>query len=176
MAQIAILATTALGALNKGAQDRKLAYGEAGGLRDAAMRKAAATTAEVGENERTKERMESRAIALAAFQGGGVDDPSMQTLIGDLNAEGEYRILSRLYVGMGEAAGLEFASEQAMRAGDAALNAGYVNAVTTVLSSYGSSMWGGAKAPKVSHATKASGASLGIVDPFSPSSAASRYA
>ncbi len=175
MAQLAILAVKAVMSLNKGAQDRKLGYQEAGGLRDAAMRKAAATTAEVGENERTKQLMESRAIALAAFQGGGVDDPSMQKLIGDLNAEGEYRILSRLYVGMGEAAGLEFASEQAMRAGDAALNRGYVAAATTVLSSYGSDMWSGGKAPNVSHSTRAAKAKIGTMD-YNPSSAAARYA
>jgi len=134
-------------ALNKGAQERKLAYQGAQGIREAAMRKKAATTAEVGENKRTKERFESRAVALAAFQGGGVDDPSVQKVIGDLNAEGEYRILSRLYVGMSEAAGLEFQEEQARRQGEFALEQGYANAASTVLSSYGNfgSMWGGAK-------------------------------
>ena len=175
MAQVAILAVSAWSAMNKGAQDRKLGYQEAQGLREASMRKMAATTAEVGENQRERDHIESRAIALAAFQGGGVDDPSIQALLGDLNAEGEYRILARLYVGADAAQGLQYASEQAMRAGDAALNAGYLKAATTVLSSYGSDIWGGGKAPVLTHAQRAARANLGTMD-FSPTSAASRYA
>lgn len=149
MAQVAMLAVMAMSAMHKGAQDRKLAYQEAQGLREASMRKMAATTAEVGENQRERDIMESRAIALAAFQGGGVDDPSVQKLIGDLNAEGEYRILARLYVGADAAQGMQYASEQAMRVGDAAMDAGYLKAATTVLSSYGSGIWGGGSAPSV---------------------------
>ncbi len=178
MAEIAILAVSAVMALNKGQKDKALAYEAAGGIRDAAMRKKAATTAEVGQGKRLKETMASRAIALAAFGGGGVDDPSIQMLVGDLNAEGEYRILSRLYVGMSEAAGLEFQSEQAMRTGDAAMDQGYMNAVTTVLSKYGSygDMWKSAKKDfgsikgvtwdkmPWSHTSKAARASLGMVD------------
>jgi len=147
MAQLATLAVSAVGSLALGAQERKLKYAESQGLRDASMRKSAATTAEVGEGKRDKEYMESRAIALAAAQGGGVDDVSMVNLIGDLNAEGEYRILSKLYTGMGEAQGMQFASEQAMRAGDVAMDRGTLRAATTVLSKYGSygSMWSEAK-------------------------------
>lgn len=147
MAQIAILAVMAVGALAKGAQQRKLAYGEAEGLRQASMRKAAASTAEVGQGKNTKEFMESRMIALAAAQGGGLGDPSMVKLLADLNTEGEYHTLSKLYTGMGEAAGMQYASGQAMDAGDIAMEQGYMNAATTVLSQYGNfgAMWSEAK-------------------------------
>lgn len=146
MAQIAILAVMAVAALNKGAQDRKVAYQEAEGLRDASQRRMAAATAEIGEGERLKEHMYSRALALSAFSGAGTD-AGITNLLGDLNAEGDYRIFSKLYVGSTEAQGLQFQSEQAMRAGDAALESGYMSAATTVLSAYGGygDMWSGAK-------------------------------
>jgi hypothetical protein len=128
----------AVSKMAKGSQERKLKYAESQALRDASMRKAAATTAQVSEGQREQEYLESRAVALAAFQGGGVDDPSVQQLIADVSAEGEYRVLSKLYTGMGEAAGIQFASEQAMKAGDIALQRGYMEAIKTVLSSYGS--------------------------------------
>lgn len=146
MAQLAILAVMAVGAMNKGAQERKLAYHEAQGLRDAGNRRMAAATAEVAEGERLKEHMYSRALALSADSGGGTD-AGMVNLLGDLNAEGDYRIFSKLYVGADEAMGLQFQSQQAMRAGDAALEAGYVNAAKTVLNQYGNygAMWDEAK-------------------------------
>lgn len=185
MAQLAILAVMAVMALNKGAQERKMKYQASQGVRDAAMRRGAAATAEAGENKIIKERFESRAVALAAFQGGGVDDPSVQKVIGDLNAEGEYRILSKLYVGMSEVEGMHFQSGQLMREGEAALNEGYVNAAKTVMSAYmgggmggmmgaaGSSFasFGGAvKANtwgRFTHGGRAAGANLGTMD-YSP--------
>lgn len=145
MAEIAAMAGNAMFSMVKGSQERKQRYAEAAAIRDAAMRKGAATTAAVGQEQRNKDYMESRAIALAAFQGGGVSDPSITRLVGDINAEGEYRVLSTLYTGMGEAQGLQYASEQAMKSGDIALKRGYVGAIKTVLSSYGSGMWKGHK-------------------------------
>ena len=154
MAQVAVMAVMAVSALNKGAQERKMAYREAEGLRDAANRRKAAATAEVSEGQRLKEHMYSRALAVAAASGGGTD-AGVTNLLGDLNAEGDYRILSKLYVGADEAEGLQFQSEQAMRAGDAALEAGYVKAATTVLSAYGSGAFAGTSAPAVSSASAA---------------------
>jgi hypothetical protein len=145
MAQLAVLAVMALAAVNKGAQQRKVKYQEAEQLRDVRNRSMAATTANISERERDKERMYSRALAVSAASGAGVDDPGLVSVIGDLNAEGEYRILSELYVGSSEAEGIRVESENAMRAGDAALEASYMTAATTVLSSYGNfgSMLGG---------------------------------
>lgn len=141
MAQIAVLAVMALSAMNKGAQERKNSYRDAEGLRDAANRRMAAATAEVSEGERLKEQMYSRALAVAAASGGGTD-AGVVNVLGDLNAEGDYRIFSKLYVGADEAEGLRFQSEQAMRSGDAALEAGYVEAAKTVISSYAGGAFG----------------------------------
>lgn len=135
MAQIAAIAVSALAALNEGAQKRKLKNQEADSLRAAAMRRMAATSAEVSSEEKNKERMESRALAVAAASGAGVDDPTVVNVIGDLNAEGMYRMMARLWVGQDEAAGLREAEYAARREGEAHLNAGYVKAITTVLSS-----------------------------------------
>ena len=132
--KVAVTAVQAGLALNKGAQVRKQKVQEANALEDAAGRKMAATTAKMEEDARLKAHMESRALAVAAAGGGGVDDPTMVNLIGDLNAEGEYRIMSRLYVGQDEATGLREQAYAARREGDAALQAGYVGAATTVMS------------------------------------------
>lgn len=137
MAQIAIMAVSAFSALNKGAQARKLKYQQAEGIDAAANRRMAATTADVAEEERKKKFMYSRALAIAAASGGGVDDAGMVALLGDLNAEGEYRVMSKLYVGQEETEGLRFRAEAARREGESALEAGYLNTVTSVISSYG---------------------------------------
>lgn len=143
MAQIAVMAVMALMALNEGAQKRKQKVLEAEGLDAAANRVMATTTAEMAEEERLKEQMESRAIAVAASSGAGVDDPTIVQLIGDLNAEGTYRIMARLWVGEDKAEGLRYASDAARREGESALNASYVKAAQTVMSGV-SGMGGGA--------------------------------
>jgi hypothetical protein len=164
MAQIAILAVMAVMALNEGAQKRKLKMAEAKGLTEAGHRQMAATSAEVAEEKRNKERVEGRAIAVAANSGGGVDDPTIVNLIGDLNAEGEYRMMAKLYAGSDQAMGLYHQSDIAMREGEMALQQGYANAAKTVMSSYGNygSMWAGAK----SDWSKVSGAVKGTYDKY----------
>lgn len=137
MAQIAILAVMAVLALNEGAQKRKLKMAEAQGVTEAGHREMAATSAEVAEAKKEKERVAGRALAVAANSGGGVDDPTVVNLLGDLNAEGEYRMLSKLYVGSSEAQGLYHEAEMARREGEMALQQGYANAAKTVMSSYG---------------------------------------
>lgn len=134
MAQIAVIAVMALMALNEGAQKRKQHVAAAEGLSDAANREMAATTADMAEATTEKKKMESRAIAVAAASGGGIDDPTIVNLIGDLNAEGEYNVMARLYVGEDKAEGLRQSSYEQRAEGEAALNAGYMKAATTVMS------------------------------------------
>lgn len=138
MAQIAILAVTAVMALNEGAQKRKLEYAKAKGLTEAGHRRMAATSAEVAEAARVKERMAGRAISVAAASGGGVDDPTMVNLLGDLNAEGEYRMMAKLYVGSDEAMGIYHEADMAMAQGEAEMEKGYANFAKTLMSAYGS--------------------------------------
>jgi hypothetical protein len=130
-------------ALNEGAQKRKALVKKAEGLTDAANRTKAVATAEMAEEQRLKEQMESRAIAVAAASGAGIDDPTMVQLIGDLNTEGEYRIMSRLFVGETEAEGLQEQSYAARREGEAALNAAYVKVVKSAISTFGGGFGGG---------------------------------
>jgi hypothetical protein len=164
MAQIAILAVTAIMALNEGAQKRKLKYAEAQGITEAGHRKMAATTAEMAEKIAEKERMEGRALSLAAASGGGIDDPTVVNLIGDLNAEGEYRVMSRLYVGSSEATGMYHSAEMARKEGEFALEQGYVKAATTVMSQYGNFGAMGAEAKQQWGSVK--GKARGLYDSF----------
>lgn len=129
----------------KGHKARKQKIAEQKALMDAKNRSMAATTREMAEEERKKEFMYSRALAVAAASGAGVDDPGMVALLGDLNAEGEYRVLSRLWTGQDEAQGLNFRAEAARREGDAAFEAGIITGLTSAVSS--ASSMGGPKAP-----------------------------
>lgn len=173
MAAIGMVALGAFTALNKGAQASKLKYQDAQYLREASHRRMASTTADVAEQQRKKELIHSRAMAVAAASGGGVDDPGMVSLIGDLNAESEYNVLATLYTGSQEALGLTHQSEQAMREGDAAVQSSYLSAVTTVLSGAIKNDW-----------LKGPPGLPGDIDPdkaidsiaFNPNSAAAMYA
>jgi len=125
-----------MSSLNRGSQIRKQKYQEAEAYRDASMRRMAATTREAAEERRKKERMHSRAIAVSAASGAGVDDPSVVAALGDLNAEGEYRVLSTLWSGQDAAAGLQFRSEAARREADTALDIGFMGGVNSAFATY----------------------------------------
>lgn len=117
-------------------QAKKFKIAEAKFTREARNRSMAATTREVAEQQRTNEHMQSRALAVAAASGGGVDDPTVSNIIGDINAEGEYRVMSILYTGLDEAAGFEHRAKISTREGRDAITAGVVNAVSSSMSAY----------------------------------------
>ena len=150
MAQIAIIAVMAVAAMYKARQAKNLKTEEEIGLRAAGGRAKAAGQREANEERRLKERMHSRALLIAAASGGGVDDPGMVNLIGDLNAEGEYRIMSRLWAGEDAAEGFAFRADQAKREGDAAIQAGYADAISSAASMYGKFGAGGSTTTPVS--------------------------
>jgi hypothetical protein len=135
MAEVAAFASAGAEAY-KAHQLHKNKLLEAQAFRDAKNRTMAATTREMAEGERTKELMHSRAIALAAASGAGVDDPGMVKILGDLNAEGEYRIMSQLWSGQNEAEGQIFRAEAAQREADDAYTAGVINVITAGTSAY----------------------------------------
>jgi len=157
MAQIVIVAVMAVAALYKARQQKNLKMEAAKGLREAGGRAKAAAQREAAEEERLKEHMHSRALAVAAASGAGIDDPGMVNLIGDLNAEGEYRVLSRLWAGEDASDSFAFQAEQAEREGDAAMNAGYANAISTAASAYLGGGFGGAASTPIT-----SGVSSGV--------------
>ena len=130
----------------KGYEAKKLKEQEAQGLREAAGRRMAATSREMSEEIRRKAYMHSRALSVAAASGAGTEGGVVK-LLSDLNAEGEYRVLSVLWAGKNEAEGLMFAAESAEKAGDAAQTAGIIDGVTSAVSAYvgmGGTFGGGA--------------------------------
>ena len=83
--------------------------------------KAAARRAESGSESREEKRQGrikmSRAQAVAAAGGGSLADPTIVNLMGDLEAESEYRALTRLYEGEEEARGLEVGAKGDLSSG-----------------------------------------------------------
>lgn len=118
----------------KGYQAKKLKEEEAKGLQEAAVRQMAITSREMSEEIRNKELMHSRAIAVAGMSGAGTD--GLTKLLGDLNAEGEYRVMSVLWNGQNEAQGLQYRAEAAEREGKAAQTAGIIDGITSAVSAY----------------------------------------
>ncbi len=118
----------------KGYQAKKLKEEEAKGLQEAAVRQMAITSREMAEEIRNKELMHSRAIAVAGLSGAGTD--GLTKLLGDLNTEGEYRVMSVLWNGQNEAEGLIYRAEAARREGKAAQTAGIIDGVTSAISAY----------------------------------------
>jgi hypothetical protein len=71
--------------------------------------------------------LQSRALAVAAASGGGVDDPTVSKLRADIAAQGEINALNTLWEGNEESAGL-------MAEGEARKNEGRMRAYSTILS------------------------------------------
>lgn len=120
----------------KAYQSAKLKRAEVKGIRDAKNRRMAAGTREVAEAAREKEFMHSRAVAVGAASGAGLNNPGAVKILGDLNAEGEYRVLARLWAAVNDAQGLNFRAEAARREEKAILAAGVVNALSAGTSAY----------------------------------------
>lgn len=131
----------------KGYQAKKLKEEEAKGLQEAAVRQMAITSREMQEEIRNKELMHSRAIAVAGISGAGTD--GLTKLLGDLNTEGEYRVMSVLWNGQNEAEGLIYRAEAAEREGKAAQTAGIIDGITSAVSAY-VGMGGGAPGTETS--------------------------
>lgn len=84
----------------------------------------------------------SRARAVAGASGGGVTDPTVNTVVGNLAGRSEYNALSDLFTGEERARGLEtqagldnFQGDQAYRAGQTKKKLAYIQAGATVLGS-----------------------------------------
>ncbi len=135
MAQIAAVAV-GVGQMYKAYQTKKFKEKEAEAFNKAADQRLAAATHEGAQENRNREYMNSRQIALAAASGAGVDDPTVVNLNADLNTEGRYRQMARLWVGANDAEGLQFRAEAAQREADQALTIGAINAVTSAFTAY----------------------------------------
>lgn len=77
---------------------------------------------------------QSRALALAAASGGGVDNPTVQNLLGDIEEQGDYNVLASLYSGDTDAELANLSAAATRREGRAYKRASYLNAGSTLLS------------------------------------------
>jgi hypothetical protein len=78
----------------------------------------------------------SKARARAAASGGAMDDPTLVNIFGDIEAEGEYNALVRLWEGEEAAAGDAAAARASRNEGNASAAAGYLQAGATLWDGY----------------------------------------
>ena len=136
MAQLAAAAVMGGAKLYQAKKAKELKDREALAYLEAADRTRAAAHQEAREEQRNADYAYSRALAVAAASGGGVDNPGVTKLLSDLAAEGQYRVMSRLYAGDTEAKGLEFRAGTAKKEGRNIKRTGYLQAATTAFSTY----------------------------------------
>ena len=137
---MADLATLAIGGgqLIQGFSASRAAEAEAAQLRERAMATRAEAGAAAREEKRQSRLKQSRAQAVGASSGASLDDPTFVNLMGDIEAEGEYRALSRMYEGETSARSDERLAKARKRQGRAGLFAGGLGAAATVMSGVGS--------------------------------------
>ena len=89
-------------------------------------------------NERKRAKIvRSRALSIAGASGAGVSDPTVVDILAGIDTEGEVRALNALYEGDTAAAGLRTAAKAHRKMGNAAQNAGYLNAASSVAGGVG---------------------------------------
>lgn len=153
-----------IGGWYQGEQAKKLGEKAARGYQEAGRRRMAAATREADELQRNKEATYSRAIAVAAASGGGVDTPGLVRTIGNLNAQLEYNVFAALYNGADEYEGMLFQADQAIREGQAAATASMIQGVTSAVSfGYGAGMFGGSTPVPTGAAGSPAGAQMSLV-------------
>lgn len=140
-------AVQASGTLSAGRAEQQAAAARAQALehqaaqaRQQAGQERASSQRSASEKRRLGKLLASRALAVAAASGAGAGDPTVELIVGDIGAEGEFRALSAQFEGEERARGLEtqadlkiFESEQERRAGAAALSASRGTAFAEVL-------------------------------------------
>ena len=99
--------------------------------RQAAGQERATAQRAAAEKRRQGRLLSSRALAVASASGAGAGDPTVENILGDIGAEGEFRALSELFIGEERALGLEnqadlriFEGAQERRGGQVARRAG----------------------------------------------------
>lgn len=108
-----------LGTLDEGDNAAAAARLEAKQLEAKANEERAVSQRRAIQARRIAERAKGRARAIAAASGGGVDDPTVQNILGELEDQGTFNVLSELYSGEASGQGLEFAAAERRSAGKA---------------------------------------------------------
>lgn len=102
------------------------------------------------EQRRQAELLSSRALAVAAASGAGVDDPTVLNIMANIAGEGEYRALTALYEGEEEARGLELNADARRREAKNTKKAAKFSALGTIIGA-GSDAYGGATSMKAKY-------------------------
>lgn len=108
----------------QGEAARVAAEFKAAQLRQQAGQERAASQRDAFTERKQAELASSRGLAIAAKSGGGVLNPTVVNLLGDIEAEGEYRALMQIYQGEERAVGLEHGADAALYEGEMAYNVG----------------------------------------------------
>jgi hypothetical protein len=117
--------TKAAGSFMGGRAAKKSAQFDAKQLKRRAGETRATSQRQSNEERREARYVLSRARAVAASQGGALDDPTMVNVFADIEAEGEYNALARLYEGESAARADSRQARARRREGNAAMNAAY---------------------------------------------------
>jgi len=133
-ALIASTVLSAIGGMASASAARKAGNIEAAGLRREASATRASSQRAAQEELRQARYARSRARAVAAASGAGVQDPTVTRIMADIDAEGAYNALSRLYSGDTEARGMEDLARARKKEGRARSFGSLVSTASTVLS------------------------------------------
>ena len=121
--------------LMAGKQQNDLAAFEAGQMIESAKAERAVSQREAEQERKRSKYIQSRAKSLAAASGASASDPTIENIIGGLDAEGEYRALSALYNGEQQAEGMEMGAKVRRIEGRDARRAANYKAANTLMSS-----------------------------------------
>lgn len=106
-------------------------------LRKRAKARRAEAGAEAREEIRQGDLIESRNMAVAAASGASLADPTFIRLMADVDADSEYRALTRLYEGETEARSDEIEAKVRKREGRAVLVSSILSGVESMSEKYG---------------------------------------
>ena len=110
---------------------------EANQMQEQALEERASAQRDFLEQKRSAKLVESRALMLSAAS-GGAGDVTTTNILGDINAEGEYRALTALFNGEERAIGLETDAVTRRYEGREARSAGNIRAIGSVFDAGGS--------------------------------------
>lgn len=141
---IAASATKAFGSIAQGQDADAIAKYQAKQMRKVALRKEAESQRVAIEEAKAGRLLASRAKAIAGASGAGVDDPSVNKIITEIESQGEYNALVALYEGTMQARDLRMQADATREEGRAAKKASYLSAIVDMGSSlYSSGAFGG---------------------------------
>lgn len=126
-----------VGAIQSGNAANAAAQFEAKQMDQRALAEQAASQREANEERRQKELVLSRARAVGAASGGGVD----YDLMGDIEEEGEFRALTAMWGGDERAAGLRMQADSRRVEGQSRKRASRIQAGATLLGGVGETLY-----------------------------------